>query len=1082
MRNRLLILAALVIAVTGMLALLIREDSKKQASQRFDAEMEAETEGSEGGQGGYSQWFYDQRAYPATEIPAGARLRAVEQLDRLERRRRLQGYDNGDPVGQRVWASIGPAPISNGSVFSPPSVAASGRVSAIALDPGYNGTTNQTLYVGGAQGGVWKSIDNGANWTPLIENEASLAIGTIVIDPTNPNTIYVGTGEPHRSGDTYYGAGLLKSTNGGATWTLIKGPNGPQNASRPAFVNVAFARMAIHPTNPAIIFAATTSGNASSASGGVTAAPNGGLGIWKSADAGMTWVNVNPDGSNGVQSGHDVLFDPQNPNTVYATVRSRGLYRSTQSGEPGTWQLVTNGLPEGASNPNSPPFFRMIISVGPPIAPSTSNTYYVVAGDPSDSLLGVWRSTDGGSSWTQMTRPQAAGQANYNLALAVDSVDANIIYYGTSSAPFWRSRDGGQTWANQSAGDGLSGGVHADTHVIVASKGNRNIVFEGNDGGLWRTDDGTANTISWKTLNQNLPFTQFQAIALHPTDANIIIGGTQDNGTNKYTGSGAWNNIARGDGGFTIIDQSNPDIYYHTFFNQSGNQVGPRLSLNAGGSWRTVGCFGFTPVAGRTLNVNDRMRFYAPMAQHTGFTGASGNVIYFGTHRLYRTADQGTTWIGLGASTDGFGEDQAPTTGAITTIAAHPQLDNGTTPAGELVWIGTNNGLVKYTANAGALASATFTNTTKAPLPNRYVTDIGLDPGNNQRAVVVYSGFNIVTPTAPGHVFQTATAGSSWTDISGDLPDVPVTSVALDPANTSRIWIGTDIGVFETTNGGTNWVRLSNGMPRVAVFMLRYHTATQTLVAATHGRGLFKLTTARQATSVSAASYSAQAVATEGIAAAFGTGLAVRTEAATTVPLPTRLGGTQVIVRDSAGVERYAPLFFVSANQVNYQIPAGTAPGTANVYFTSDDGTVSAGSAQINNVAPSLFTANASGSGLPAAFIVRVRNGVVTTEALYRFEGSSIVPNPIDLGPAGDTVALVLYGSGVRARSSLSAVSVNVGGANAAVDYAGSVAGLIGLDQINAILPRSLAGRNADVDVLMTVDGRMANTVRVPIK
>jgi uncharacterized protein (TIGR03437 family) len=181
-------------------------------------------------------------------------------------------------------------------------------------------------------------------------------------------------------------------------------------------------------------------------------------------------------------------------------------------------------------------------------------------------------------------------------------------------------------------------------------------------------------------------------------------------------------------------------------------------------------------------------------------------------------------------------------------------------------------------------------------------------------------------------------------------------------------------------------------------------------------------------------------------------------------------------------VERYAPLFFVSANQVNYQIPAGTAPGTANVYFTSDDGTVSAGSVQINNVAPSLFTANASGSGLPAAFIVRVRNGAVTTEALYRFEGGSIVPNPIDLGPTGDTVALVLYGSGVRARSSLSAVSVNVGGANAAVDYAGSVAGLIGLDQINAILPRSLAGRNADVDVLMIVDGRMANTVRVPIK
>jgi hypothetical protein len=305
-----------------------------------------------------------------------------------------------------------------------------------------------------------------------------------------------------------------------------------------------------------------------------------------------------------------------------------------------------------------------------------------------------------------------------------------------------------------------------------------------------------------------------------------------------------------------LIDQSNPQVMYHTFLNFNNSfgarpQIGPELSIDGGNTWVRRGCFGCTAQMSN-FNPSDRLSDYAPMAQHTGFSGENGNVIYFGTHRLYRSADRGLMWTGLGASADGFGADltkNMPDPGYgngfpsyISAIAAHPMLDQSVNPPGEIVWVGTGDGLVQLTTNAGALAGATFTNVTNPPLPNRYVTDITLDPTNQQRAVVTYSGFNTSTPDTPGHVFVTNDQGATWTDISGNLPDVPVNSIALDPMVPGALYIGTDLGVFQTTDGGATWIRLDNGMPRVAVFMLRYHAASRSLIAATHGRGVYRLT------------------------------------------------------------------------------------------------------------------------------------------------------------------------------------------------------------------------------------------------
>ncbi len=1041
-------------------------------------------------------WLYAQRSYPLKTIPSGARMRAIEQIGRDRVRPDSIRGEVLDSARQLAWTSLGPAPIGQGQTFGTPRGAVSGRVSTVVLDPRYNGASNQTVYIGAAQGGVWRSRDNGSTWTPLTDDQPSLAMGAIAIDPINPNIIYAGTGEAHLSGDSYFGAGLLKSTDGGASWAQITGPVSISDPKSPAFLNAAFHALVIDPASPSTLFAATEWGVTSSASGYTSSTPLGDRGIWKSIDGGLTWRNVNPPNSAALdKAGNDVLIDPLNHNRVFAAIRELGIYRSSGGGEPGAWEKLGGGLPTADLE-------RIKLASGPPIAPSTSTTIYAaITRFSTTRLLGIFKSVDGGTSWTQVTTPFSNSGTYYALALAVDPVDANIVYYGTlanflnNGGTFWRSRNGGMTWTDLSLGNNISGGLHVDTHWITVNPNNRDVLFTANDGGVWRTENATADVVAWTNLNQSLNITQFYAIALHPSDPNILLGGTQDNGTDRYEGNLTWVHSAGGDGGSALIDQSNPRVMYHTFFNQNNvngqiPRLGPSISFDGGNTWDRRGCFSCTAQPGG-FNPSDRMSDYAPMAQQVEFTGITGNVIYFGTHRLYRSADRGVTWTGLGPSADGFGADLTKNIpqfsfgfpSYISAISAHPKLGQSANPPGETVWVGTGDGLVQFTTNAGGLASAAFTNVTKPPLPNRYVTDIALDPNDQRRAVVVYSGFNLNTPSTPGHVFLTIDQGATWTDISGNLPDIPVTSVVLDPLLADTYYIGADLGAFQTMDGGANWIRLSDGMPRVAVFMLRYHSATRSLVAATHGRGVYRLKLPGAVASVSSASYLGPALASESIVAAFGTELATATQAAPSIPLPTELGGTKVVVRDNSGAERLAPLFFVAAQQVNYQIPSGATNGNATITITSGNGTNSFGTAQIVPVAPGLFAANVNGQGVAAAVLVRARDGIVTFEPVAQFDQmqNRFVPLPIDLGPTTDVLALALFGTGIRNRSSQSAVAVQMGGADAPVSYASEAPGYVGLDQVNAILPRSLAGRG-EIDVNMVVDGKTANIVRVAVK
>ncbi len=235
-------------------------------------------------------------------------------------------------------------------------------------------------------------------------------------------------------------------------------------------------------------------------------------------------------------------------------------------------------------------------------------------------------------------------------------------------------------------------------------------------------------------------------------------------------------------------------------------------------------------------------------------------------------------------------------------------------------------------------------------------------------------------------------------------------------------------------------------------------------------------------TTVNAANYASGPLATESIVAGFGVDLATSTQLATTLPLPTALAGTTIKVRDAAGVERLAPLFFASPQQINYQIPQGTVAGNAQVMLTSALGKVAGGSITIQSVTPGLFTADGSGRGIPAAYVLRARgSSPLTSEQIWQATSGVLAPVPIDIGPETDQLFLVLFGTGIRYRTSLSNAVVRIGGVAAEVLYAGEAPGFVGLDQCNVRIPRSLAGRGA-VDLELSIDGQPANVVRITIK
>ncbi|NOZ26610.1 MAG: hypothetical protein GXP39_00970 [Chloroflexi bacterium] len=727
-------------------------------------------------------FFVAQRAYPQDTLPKGAYPKAIRQTIEMSRMLRKA-------AALPRWENIGPASMRDSQMGSH-KVKVSGRVTALAIDP----RNSDVVYLGTALGGVWKTTDGGDSWVPLTDDQPTLAVGTITLDPSNPDTIYVGTGEPTPGLDNYYGMGILKSTDGGRTW---------QHLAADAFTGLGIRALIVHPRQPNLLYAATSFT-------GVAGPARPLRGIYRSTDGGRTWQTLLA--CQDCYGASALLMHPTNPNILYAAFWNIGIFRSTDGGA--SWVRLTNGLP-GRN-------FGMIA-----LDISRSNPNVLYAGyqyeEPNRYQGGiVFKTTDGGDSWTWLRNAPnyCMGQCWYDNVVSIHPTNPNIVYLGGAANYIWqpvtrikevvvRSTDGGATWQDLSPNDAPEHTLHPDVHAIVFDPKNPNVVWVGTDGGVWRSADGGR---TWVNRNNGLATLQFTGIGVHPTNPNIIFGGMQDNNKARTTGALVWDALDVGDGGRVAIDPFNPNIYYGTRFGISFQRNEKNGSAPVD-DW---------PIKTEGIGQQDRALFYAPFALDPSTPG----VIYFGTHRLYRTTDRGDTWTPISGDLSKGGTRP----GSISAIAVAPS-DPRT------IYVGTSDGNVQVTTNTGG----SWTNVTKPPLPNRWVSAIAVDSRNPRVAYVVYNGFNVHTPGQPGHVFKTTDGGATWRDISGNLPDVPALSIALDPDAPGTIYIGTDTGVFRTRDDGRTWEPFNNGLPAVAVVDLVLNAKANVLVAATHGRSVYRV-------------------------------------------------------------------------------------------------------------------------------------------------------------------------------------------------------------------------------------------------
>ena len=721
------------------------------------------------------EWFYGPRKYPLGHLPPRGRLNALQQKAAKD----ALAAAGRRPAGRRLitqpaWTSDGPQPI-NESIFG--EGPATGRTTALAIDP----TNTQVIYAGAAEGGVWKTTNGGTTWTPLTDAQMSLATGSITIDPENHNTIYVGTGEANFSVDSYYGAGVLKSTDGGATWTLNQGPFGLGDQCS----NASIGAIAVQPTNSNVVLAGTEY-----------------CGLFRSADGGVTWSQ--PATAPNNIAGNSIIFDPANPTTVYGSFGyifgggTPGIYKSADSGV--TWVLMN-----GSGSTVLPAGGRETLA----LAASSSSTLYVGIQDPSNlgNLLGLYKSTDGANTWAQLTNTPdyCTPQCWYDSPLAVSPVNPSVIYAGGGGdSPIYVSLDGGVTWNQQRD----NSEIHVDEHAFAFTADGSTLYCAG-DGGVWVTTNPTGATVTWTSLNSTFATAEYYpGLSINPSNVNNTFAGTQDNYTEQYTGSPEWTIITPcGDGGATAIDFVNPlNIYVNCI------ELSLYKSTDGGNTFSQM-TNGF--------NFSDSTAWTPPLVMDP----ENSATLYFGTNFAYQTTNGAGLWTAISPDiTKGNGDN-------LSALAVAPSDSN-------TVYSGSNQGALNVTRNATAGVGASWSNIgSVTELPNRAITAIAVDPTHPTTAYYTYSGFN----DSFGHVFMTTNAGVSWTDISGDLPNTPVDSILIDPDVPGTIFIGTDIGAFYTSATGGSWSTLGTGLPNVVVTGLALYNSTRTLRASTHGRAMWDL-------------------------------------------------------------------------------------------------------------------------------------------------------------------------------------------------------------------------------------------------
>ena len=704
-----------------------------------------------------TDWMLMQRMYPHEQISHEAYEQSRKQSIRLRQQAATFKSDQED------WELVGPVNIG-------------GRV----VDVEMHASDAETIYACAATGGIWKSTDKGKSWNPIFDNPYTLSMGDMAIAPTDKNTLYAGTGEPNggQGSITYDGYGVFKSIDGGISWT----PSGLENAG-------GIGRVEVDPTNKNRVFVAAM---------GNLFTNNADRGVFKTEDGGQTWERVLflNDSTGAI----DLSIHPTNPDIIFAAMWERvrgpyhrtyggpssGLYKTTDGGA--NWTKVGNGFAEGSLG-----------RIGVDISMSNPDILYCSVGQTSGPFLDVYKSTDGGNSWTALNSGLQSSTYSwwFSAKIQIHPNQPDVVWAGEFY--MYKTEDGGANWT-------IVGDLHVDQHAVQAHPMESNFVVIGNDGGVYLSETGTSNN----TFVATLPITQFYTCEMNYQNPLQRYGGTQDNGTNRTLTGAAndWRSIYGGDGFVVRVDPVNSQYVY-----ASSQRGGFGRSTNGGNSF-----------SGANPDRNGRYNWKTPYV----LDPTNPAIVYLGSHRVHKSTNHAASWTVI--SEDLTNGDPGNWNYATLTTLAVSSLD------GDIIWAGSDDGNVWVTQNGGDGKEWTKVSD---QLPVRWVTCVAADPFNKQTAYVAFSGlrYHDYEP----HLFRTTDLGVTWEDISANLPDLPINNISIDPDNQGTYYVATDNGVFVSYDAGVNWEILGNGMPTVPVLDLKIHAPTRTLLAATFGRSQYQI-------------------------------------------------------------------------------------------------------------------------------------------------------------------------------------------------------------------------------------------------
>lgn len=699
-------------------------------------------------------WMYNQRAYP------NGINKEAKALAELQYKRRFEVQARDGNFNEQ-WQQVGPVNVG-------------GRITDIALHP----TDMNIIIAGSSVGGIWRSLDRGFTWELVFDEPGGLSIGNIAMSTSNPDVIYIGTGEANGSATSgaFFGNGIYKSIDGGDSWVNI----GLEDSEH-------IGRVIVHPEDSDIVYVAAA---------GKLYGKNEERGIFKSGDGGANWDRklFLSDSTAAI----DISMSPLAPDVLFAATWERtrfpqgrvyggtttGLYRSMDAGE--NWELLTNGVPNNADT---------LGRVGVYVSPTDPQVVYSVFSENpvTNRFLGIFKSTDQGDSWVEISNGELAsafsgfgwffGNVRVNPSDPDDAFVVGFLNYNFSE-DFW------QPW---------QGGYHVDQHAFEFHPLDSDYRVFGNDGGIYITEDAGQNIRHVETIPNN----QFYECKIHPISDSTYFGGSQDNGTlvTQNLGIDGYERVTGGDGFVIQFDQVNPSILYTESQFGAINRVDDVFFTSTGIR---------PPEAGA-----ERRNWNTPFVT---IPNQEGGIIY-GAERVYYSGDFGENWTVISEDlTKGeFGSM------ATLDISALDQ---------NLIIAGTDDGNVFITTDFGI----SWTDISNG-LPEVSVSSVVTDPLEASIVYVTFSGyrFNDYLP----HVFRSSDLGATWEDISANLPEIPVNEIVIDPLLPNTYYLATDMGVFSTENAGESWEVMGEELPPVVVNDLDLHSEKRELLAATFGYSMF---------------------------------------------------------------------------------------------------------------------------------------------------------------------------------------------------------------------------------------------------